>query len=222
MNAVYQSADKVVSLIDEDAVARDLGVNIDKDDSAAVSSRKDADSKKSALSDAYSASAMAKLEEVKCYTKQIAHIGKSLTVPDNVNTQSNSTNQDLEVTTKTDPPPTESSDLPSDSTFQPITQSTVTSIPDSTDLTVAQLTVLVDAAKKEFENMYKKLLRWDDINADKHWALCVGRFKLKNQWGMALKKINDLAAASADNKTKEVVSRDTLYEVNSGQQNNKY
>lgn len=215
IGAVYNSADKVTSLIDQDAVARDLGVNIDKDDSAAVISRKDAESKKSALSDAYSAAAMAKLDEIKCYTKQIGHIGMSTVATNDINAHSkSSTDKDGDVSTKTDPP-TESSDLSSDSTFQPIAQSAVASIPDATVLTVAQLTVLVDAMKKEFENMYKKLLRWDDINSDKHWALCVGRLKLKNQWGTALKKINDLAAASADNKTKgEVVSRDILYEVN--------
>jgi hypothetical protein len=37
---------------------------------------------------------------------------------------------------------------------------------------------------------------------------------LKNKWGLVLKRINELAAASADNKIKgESVSRDILYEV---------
>lgn len=215
IKAVYHSADRVVSLIDQDAVARDLGVNIDRDDSAAVTNRKDAESKKAALSDAYSAAAMAKLDEIKYYTKQLCHIEKSSIVSDDIASQSeSSTNLDVDVPTKTEPT-TESSDLPSDSTFQPIAQSAVTFTFGSSEMTTSQLTVLADAAKKEFENVYKKLLRWDDVNADKHWALCVGRFKLKSQWGMALKKVNDLAAASADNKTKgEVVSRDVLYEVN--------
>ena len=37
---------------------------------------------------------------------------------------------------------------------------------------------------------------------DVHWALFVGRLKLKQRWGQVLKKVGDLLSAGADNKKK--------------------
>ena len=69
-------------------------------------------------------------------------------------------------------------------------------------------------AYKDFDAACKQLQRWDDLNSDKHWLLCISRLKLRNQWGQALKKITDLSSSSADNKTKgEPVSREVLNEV---------
>jgi hypothetical protein len=56
-------------------------------------------------------------------------------------------------------------------------------------------------------------VKWDDITAEKHWLLQLGRWKLKGCWGLVLKRINELIAASADNKNKETVKREVLYEV---------
>ena len=70
----------------------------------------------------------------------------------------------------------------------------------------------VDVIVSEFETTMKELLKWDDINNEKHWQLCVNKWKYKSRWGLALKRINELLTSSADNKGKDIVSRETLLE----------
>ena len=182
-------------LIDQDDVAKKLGVNVDKEDTVAVADRKDAETKKAALIEAYSASASAALDEVRSIQKQIIdQKSKNILTP---------------------VPPSEM--IPG----APIIESQAATITLEENLTApielelqVDLVALYDIASKSFELFCKQLQKWDDLNAVQHWLLCVGRLKLKNQWGMALKKINDLSAAAADNKSKgDPVPRESLYEV---------
>jgi hypothetical protein len=199
--AVLSNSVTVTALIDQDLVARELGTNTDKDDATAVAARKDAETKKAALIEAYSAAASAILDKVKLLTSLIEATAVdvspvSFATDTTVNLSATETLPAVE-TTATAPiealtPPTPAAETASD--YQ----------------------AMRDAARKEFESSCKSLQRWDDLNADKHWLLCVGRLKLKNHWGLALKKIQDLSAASADNKPKgDLVPREILYEVRS-------
>lgn len=64
-----------------------------------------------------------------------------------------------------------------------------------------------------FESAFKELQRWDDMGAEKHWLLNVRRLQIKCRWGAAIKKVNDLIAANADNKSREPLPREVLLEV---------
>ena len=177
-------------LIDQDDVAKKLGVNVDKDDTAAVADRKEAETKKAALIEAYSASAGAALDRLKSIQKQI------------------SDQKSKEVLEISGDPIIETQTQAATITHE---ENATTSIQVEVEV---DLVALQDTATKSFELCCKQLQKWDDLNAVQHWLLCIGRLKLKNQWGLALKKINDLSAAAADNKSKgDPVPRETLYEV---------
>ena len=177
-------------LIDQDDVAKKLGVNVDKDDTAAVADRKEAETKKAALIEAYSASASAALDRLKSIQKQI------------------SDQKSKEVLVISGDPIIETQTQAATITHE---ENATTSIQVEVEV---DLVALQGTATKRFELCCKQLQKWDDLNAVQHWLLCIGRLKLKNQWGLALKKINDLSAAAADNKSKgDPVPRETLYEV---------
>ena len=190
IDAVLTYATKVSELIDQDDVAKKLGVNVDKDDTAAVADRKEAETKKAALIEAYSASASAALDRLKSIQKQI------------------SDQKSKEVLEISGDPIIETQTQAATITHE---ENPTTSIQVEVEV---DLVALQDTATKCFELCCKQLQKWDDLNAVQHWLLCIGRLKLKNQWGLALKKINDLSAAAADNKSKgDPVPRETLYEV---------
>ena len=190
IDAVLTYATKVSELIDQDDVAKKLGVNVDKDDTAAVADRKEAETKKAALIEAYSASASAALDRLKSIQKQI------------------SDQKSKEVLVISGDPIIETQTQAATITHE---ENPTTSIQVEVEV---DLVALHDTATKCFELCCKQLQKWDDLNAVQHWLLCIGRLKLKNQWGLALKKINDLSAAAADNKSKgDPVPRETLYEV---------
>ena len=190
IDAVLTYATKVSELIDQDDVAKKLGVNVDKDDTAAVADRKEAETKKAALIEAYSASASAALDRLKSIQKQI------------------SDQKSKEVLVISGDPIIETQTQAATITHE---ENATTSIQVEVEV---DLVALHDTATKCFELCCKQLQKWDDLNAVQHWLLCIGRLKLKNQWGLALKKINDLSAAAADNKSKgDPVPRETLYEV---------
>ena len=192
IDAVLTYATKVSELIDQDDVAKKLGVNVDKDDTAAVADRKEAETKKAALIEAYSASASAALDRLKSIQKQI------------------SDQKSKEVLVISGDPIIETQTQAATITHE---ENATTSIQVEVEVEV-DLVALQDTATKSFELCCKQLQKWDDLNAVQHWLLCIGRLKLKNQWGLALKKINDLSAAAADNKSKgDPVPRETLYEV---------
>ena len=65
----------------------------------------------------------------------------------------------------------------------------------------------------EFGLTMKELAKWDDINNEKHWLLLVSKWKLQGRYGLALKRINELINASADNKG--TVARESLLEERS-------
>ena len=181
-------------LIDQDDVAKKLGVNVDKDDTAAVADRKEAETKKAALIEAYSASASAALDRLKSIQKQISDQKSKevLEISGDPIIETQTQTQAATITHEENP---------------------TTSIQVEVEVEV-DLVALHDTATKCFELCCKQLQKWDDLNAVQHWLLCIGRLKLKNQWGLALKKINDLSAAAADNKSKgDPVPRETLYEV---------
>ena len=190
IDAVLTYATKVSELIDQDDVAKKLGVNVDKDDTAAVADRKEAETKKAALIEAYSASASAALDRLKSIQKQI------------------SDQKSKEILMISGDPIIETQTQAATITHE---ENATTSIQVEVEV---DLVALHDTATKSFELCCKQLQKWDDLNAVQHWLLCIGRLKLKNQWGLALKKINDLSAAAADNKSKgDPVPRETLYEV---------
>ena len=231
--SVLASAQGVTSLVDQDKVARELGVNTDKDDVLAVASRKDADTKKAALIDAYSAASSALLERVKLLTTEIegkgdggvtstqgvigdtsSSIPVGIPVQDPIKGAEETLSSTTTETATATPVPSSSSasptpSLPPSSSLPGPTAAVVQVTPEVADLTEKRT-----QAQKEFDASCKQLQRWDDLNSDKHWLLCISRLKLKNQWGQALKKVNDLSSSSADNKAKgEPVSREVLYEV---------
>ena len=190
IDAVLTYATKVSELIDQDDVAKKLGVNVDKDDTAAVADRKEAETKKAALIEAFSASASAALDRLKSIQKQI------------------SDQKSKEILMISGDPIIETQTQAATITHE---ENATTSIQVEVEV---DLVALQDTATKCFELCCKQLQKWDDLNAVQHWLLCIGRLKLKNQWGLALKKINDLSAAAADNKSKgDPVPRETLYEV---------
>lgn len=216
MAAVLLSVQHVTSLVDQDKVARELGVNTDKDDVAAVASRKEADTMKAALIDAYSAASSAILDRVKLLSLEIE--GKE-GVP-------TATVEVVGDTSASASDPT-AGEVPSSTSAETVTtplvslsSSAPTPVESGVDAkaTPAAVSDLIEkrtqALTKEFDAACKQLQRWDDLNSDKHWLLCINRMKVKNQWGSALKKVNDLASSSADNKSKgEAVSREVLNEV---------
>jgi hypothetical protein len=201
ITVVLSNSVSVTTLIDQDLVARELGTNTDKDDATAVAARKEAETKKAALIEAYSAAASAILDKVKLLTSLI----EATAVQASPVSASTNTTVNLSVT-ETLPDVETTETAPIDALTPPTPAAE----------TASDYQAMRDAARKEFESSCKSLQRWDDLNADKHWLLCVGRLKLKNHWGLALKKIQDLSAASADNKPKgDLVPREILYEVRS-------
>lgn len=225
------SAQHVTSLVDQDKVARELGVNTDKDDVAAVASRKEADTMKAALVDAYSAASGAILARVKLLSLEIEGKGGVPTATVEVvggtsasasgpttGEVSSLTSTASAVSAETDTATTPSV---SSSSSAPTPSASSSSLPESVvdaKATPAAVSDLIEkrtqALTKDFDAACKQLQRWDDLNSDKHWLLCINRMKVKNLWGSALKKINDLASSSADNKSKgEAVSREVLNEV---------
>lgn len=235
---MLSSAQNVTSLVDQDKVARELGVNTDKDDVAAVASRKEADTMKAALIDAYSAASSAILDRVKLLSLEIEGkggvptatvevVGGTLASASASASASGPTTGEVSsltstvsaVSAETD---TATSPLVSSSSTAPSPSLSSSSVhPESVvdaQATPAAVSDLIEkrtqALTKDFDAACKQLQRWDDLNSDKHWLLCINRLKVKNQWGSALKKINDLASSSADNKFKgEAVSREVLKEV---------
>ena len=69
-------------------------------------------------------------------------------------------------------------------------------------------------ARESFEKTCKALMKWEDLAADKYWQIYVSRQRQAGRHGLALKRINELIAACADNKkgSKETASREELYE----------
>lgn len=47
-------------------------------------------------------------------------------------------------------------------------------------------------ASKEFEETFKKIIKWDSITNDAYWQVQIGRLKDKELFGSALKRINEL------------------------------
>jgi hypothetical protein len=220
---VLLSAQNVTSLVDQDKVARELGVNTDKDDVAAVASRKEADTMKAALIDAYSAASSAILDRVKLLSLEIEGKGgvicdtsasASAPGPTIGEVPSSTSTVSAETVTVTPPSVSSSSSVPTPSaSSSSLSESSV-----DAKASPAAVSDLIEkrtqALTKDFDAACKQLQRWDDLNSDKHWLLCINRMKVKNLWGSALKKINDLASSSADNKFKgEAVSREVLNEV---------
>ena len=147
----------VLGQVNSDAIARSLGMNLDKDDSVAVAARKDIDMQKTSLITALVAQAKALLE--------LLHL-----------------NSMLRAGEKSDGEKGEKGESGNQE---------------------AQL-------KTTLEVVFKELQRWDDLAAEKHWLLYVRRQKLAGRWGLALKRVSDLLAASVDNKEKENVAREDL------------
>ena len=200
---------------------------MDKDDAAAVASRKEADTKKSALIDSYSASASALLDLIGL-NKQISETEKTEKTEKTANTE-NTENTEGEKGEKGEQgekgekeaevisllqavkidQPTPPSLISSPSPTAPPT-------PSSEEVALKTLNEHQNIVKnkKDFELHYKLLQKWDDVTSERHWVLFLGRLRGKNQWGLALKKVAELGAAAADNKLKgETVSREVLYEV---------
>ena len=211
--------------MDQDKVAKELGVNTDKDDVAAVASRKEADTMKAALIDAYSAASSAILDRVKLLSLEIEGKGEVPTatveiVGDTSATASGPTTGEVPSSTSAEAV-TVTTPLVSSSSYAASPSLSSSTLPESVaeaKATPAAVTDLIEkrtqALTKEFDTACKQLQRWDDLESDKHWLLCINRMKVKNQWGSALKKINELASSSADNKSKgEAVSREVLNEV---------
>jgi hypothetical protein len=199
ISSVLSSSVGVTALIDQDLVARELGTNTDKDDATALAARKEADTRKAALIEAYSATASAILDKVKLLTS-VMETTAVQTSP-------------VSAATDTTANPSATETLPAADAVATTPIEALTP-PTPAAETASDYQAMRDAARREFESSCKSLQRWDDLNSDKHWLLCVGRLKLKNYWGLALKKIQDLSAASADNKPKgDLVPREILYEV---------
>ena len=241
--SVILSAKNVTALVNQDEVAKELGVNTDKDDAAAVASRKEADTMKYALIDAYSAMSSAILVQVKLLSTEIDKVCAG-TVPLGTSGVTGETSTSIPVGTpvqdptegtveKTEaeaeavttlPVPSSSSSaaaaaaaaatLPSSSSSAPVPVSAETITTGKVSHDITKLLEMRIQAYRDFDAACKQLQRWDDLNSDKHWLLCISRLKLRNQWGQALKKITDLSLSSADNKSKgEPVSREVLNEV---------
>ena len=238
IQSVLTCATNVSVLIDQDKVAKELGVNLDKEDTVAVSERKEIDVKKSALIESYSVSACAVLDKIKLINENIINIKNS--------SQNNLIAREIEVERRVkraaelyseeerlrlEPLNSTQFDYIMNNQMTPELEAVHTlqrtealiQIPDlgpSSDdklnqINITNLINLEITAKNDFEILCKNLQRWDDLNLEKHWLIFLGKLKLKNQWGFALKKINELSSASADNKSKggDIVSREVLYEV---------
>jgi len=154
---IINGANSIVTMIDQKAVAMELGVKEDKENPASVTARKDADTKKTALIEAYSAKGVALIEKLRLVVSN-----------SNSNSNSNGNNNDNNNAT--------------------------------------------DLIESEFEMTIKELSKWDDITSDKHWQLYISKLKHRRRWGLALKRVNELINSNADNKAKEIVSRETLLE----------
>jgi tripeptidyl-peptidase-2 len=152
--AVLRTADDVVASVDQSALAQALGVNVNKEDKAAVAERKKKDSDKSALAEAFAGKAMALLALLR-----LASVTQTESAQDSAAAETN-----------------EAGGL-------------------STSL----------------EDSLAQLRKWDNITADKHWKLWVTYNMWRCKWGTALKKLNDLLTASADNKNKDNMKREELY-----------
>ena len=212
------AAAAVTALITQDAVARDLGVNVDKDDAAAVAGRKESDAKKAALVEAAAAVAQAALDRLKlvgdmgCTEAAGATDGTRAAAA--AATTSSATGSASISTT---------SDSATGSAPAPVTAGR-----DRASLLAALATTAGDHSRAtflsaersraiaEFESSIKQLQKWDDLSKEAHWLLFVGRLKLKNRFGQVLKKINDMLASAADNKKGEMVSREALFEERNG------
>lgn len=187
-------------------MAKKLGVNVDKEDVVAVAERKEADTKKAALVEVYSSSATAELDKMKLIQRQIIDKNNLKTDKEGVDVHMvmlSTEETKVEASTLLDAPSAAMGDF----------TSTLNQVEVEVEIE-ADLVALCDTAQKAFEAHCKQLQRWDDLNTVNHWIIYLGRLKLKNQWGLALKKIHDLSAAAADNKSKgDPVPREILFEV---------
>lgn len=66
--SILEAADKIIGLIDQGAVAMELGCNVDKDDIKATATRKDAEMKKSILIEAFAAMALVHVDNIRLET----------------------------------------------------------------------------------------------------------------------------------------------------------
>jgi hypothetical protein len=66
--------------------------------------------------------------------------------------------------------------------------------------------------KNRLDISIKGVEKWDNLSADKHWKLCVGKHKAHGRYGLALKRLNELIAAAMDNKGKDLFTREALFE----------
>lgn len=153
------------SLIDSTAVAAALGVNADKDDAAEAAKRKDAETKKAAIIECYSADSATLLELLALIEK--SDIGEAF----------------------------------SDS------YRTVLASSGCDDVVAAASDI-----KNRLDISIKGVEKWDNLSADKHWKLCVGKHKAHGRYGLALKRLNELIAAAMDNKGKDLFTREALFE----------
>ena len=158
---VITTADNIISRVDKQAIATELGTNADKDDAKAMAIRKDMEGKKAALVEALAGKVMAYLGiinidkiamkslhsdtgkgEDKHLAEDLSTVGEGNSVQD-VSVEEGKDNSSIVVVSE--------DKSQSDNTSTPM--------------------VL-------FENTYKELCRWEDINADKYWLIVVGRHKL--------------------------------------------
>ena len=141
--SIIECAEAVVTLINQDDLAKEFGTNLDKDDKKAAAARKEAETTKSSLITALSAKAAAIIS--------LNGLG---------NSNESKTDGDVDL--------------------------------------------LADAIKS--------LQKWDDIDADKHWQLMLSKDKAAKNWGLVLKKINDLLTTTLESKPSKTnsLSRDDL------------
>ena len=182
---VFAAADGVMSLINQQQLAMDLGVNIDKDDKEQVDARKESDVKKSALVEALSAKAVSfmslyRLEGV----SRSPYINTSSAV-------AAATSASVAVA---------AASAIVDAAIDAAVGNVEVAGPEYVEAAATAPVGVPSSTLVEFELVCKQLMKWDDINAEKHWFLCVGRHRAAGRHGSALKRVNELLAACADNK----------------------
>eukprot|EP01041_Mallomonas_annulata_P006918 gene6918-14055_t len=222
---VLQITDKIIGLVDKVALAASYGMNVDKDDQLAVSTRKEMDVTKSILIETLTAKAMTLCDILTLREKQekISSTTSSLTLSaDNLNIGTTTDNDILsepkqgDVTASnnnTNNNITTSEEKKSESKIEDGNKNesknesndTNGSSGSSRSRSNSSIVSLLTAT-------YKELERWDDVSADKYWYLVVYKNKLSSNYGAALKRINDLISSGADNKNKELVYKDRLLE----------
>lgn len=170
--AIINAAQLVLSSINHGEVAMNLGMNIDKEDTVEVESRKKFELKKTAIIDAYSAIGITTLDLINL---TISNTNRSTsTIP--IDTSSN-LNASLSSTISID----------SNNSNIGLIDACYTDI------------ALLEAS---FAKLIKDLSKWDSIHSDKHWLLALNMYKSKLQHGEALKLINELFLKVTENNIK--------------------